>query len=73
MPLSQPELSGNVVEAPRVTPAAISMVPQLPGSAVVEQALHSCHSTITGETFSTMPTLPGQPVPFGNLTTFSQN
>jgi hypothetical protein len=44
-----------------VTPAATSTVPQLPGSAVVEQALHSAHSAITGETFSAMPSLPGQP------------
>jgi hypothetical protein len=60
-PLSQPELSGDVIEAPVVTPAATSTVPQLPGSAVVEQALHSANSAITGETFSAMPSLPGQP------------
>ena len=64
-PLSQPELASDaIVEAPVVTPAATSSVPQLPGAAVVEQALHSAHSAITGETeetLSAMPTFPGQP------------
>jgi hypothetical protein len=60
-PLSQPELFGDVVEAPVVTPATTPTIPQLPGAAVVEQALHSAHSAITGDTFSAMPTLPGQP------------
>ena len=61
IPLSQPELPGDVVEAPVVTPAATLTVPQLPGSAVAEQVLHSAHSAITAETFSAMPKLPGQP------------
>ncbi|CAB4016461.1 Hypothetical predicted protein, partial [Paramuricea clavata] len=46
-PLSQPELSGEVIEAPVVTTTSTSTVPRLPGSAVVEQALHSAHSAIT--------------------------